>query len=137
MCTEREVTAVKAAQKEREMPGVMLYMNRLEMLDALPGSSVKTLVLGILDYAATGREPELRRSAERVAWATLRKDVDRDRAAYAKKCEDNQYHTFLREAQKRMPRSDCPSREDWLRLSQGGARKPTAILDALSGDIGR
>ncbi len=116
--------------QQTKIPGVMLYARSRALLEELEPQTFKKLVLAMLDYVQSGQTPELRGGEERIAWAALADHADADRYRYEEKCRHNRYNRFLREAEKLMPRPDCPDYEDWLELSEGGTRKPSEILSA-------
>ncbi len=117
-----------ANKKQREVPGLMLYTSSRALFEALQPEQLKRLLLGMLDYVAGGNSPEPESPEERVAWAAMQDHINWDRQRYEKKCLQNQYNRFLREAEKYMERGDCPDFEDWLELSEQGTRKSADTL---------
>lgn len=115
-------------EKERGVPGVMLYASNQPLLEELEPETFKKLVLGMLNYVTLGVVPELDNSGERIAWAALSNHMNGDLRRYEKKCLVAKYNRFLREAEKLIPRGDCPDYEDWMELSENGARKPAEII---------
>lgn len=115
-------------KKQRELPGLMLYTNSRDLFAALAPEQVKRLLLGMLDYMAEGTPPEPQSPEEQVAWAAMRDHINCDRQRYEKKCLQNQYNRFLREAEKYMERGECPDFEVWLELSEQGTRKSAETL---------
>ena len=88
----------KQTKKQREVPGLMLYPSSRPVFEALQPEQLKRLLLGMLDYVAEGTDPEPESPEERVAWAAMQNHIDWDRQRYEKKCLQNQYNRFLREA---------------------------------------
>ncbi len=121
----------KPIRKQKDAPGFMLYTVSRSLFEALEPVTVKRLLLAMMDYAAEGKEPELTNTEERIAWAALRDKIRSDQRRYEQKCLQNQYNRFLREAERRMPREDCPDYEEWLELSEQGARKFADTLALL------
>lgn len=115
-------------KRQRELPGLMLYTNSRDLFAALTPEQVKRLLLGMLDYMAEGTPPEPQSPEEQVAWAAMRDHINCDRQRYEKKCLQNQYNRFLREAEKYMERGECPDFEVWLELSEQGTRKSAETL---------
>ena len=115
-------------KRQRELPGLMLYTNSRDLFAALAPEQVKRLLLGMLDYMAKGTPPEPQSPEEQVAWAAMRDHIDCDRQRYEKKCLQNQYNRFLREAEKYMERGECPDFEVWMELSEQGTRKSAETL---------
>ena len=76
-------------EPEKRQPGVMLYFTEMRPIFALLGAEERgELVMRILDYAERGIEPVFL-SGDRLenAWPLVRRMIDRDAAAYQKKCE--------------------------------------------------
>ena len=120
--------SVNPTKKQKEPPGVMLYLSSRSLFEELQPEQLKRLLLGMMDYVAEGVSPEPESPEERIAWAALRDHINWDRQRYEKKCLQNQYNRFLREAEKYMDRGDCPDFEDWLELSEQGTRKSAETL---------
>lgn len=112
----------------KEPPGLMLYTSSRTLFETLEPQHLKNLLLAIMDYVAEGTAPVLQSAEEQIAWAAMRDHVNWDMQRYEKKCLQNQYNRFLREAEKLMAREDCPDFEEWLELSEQGKRKSAEIL---------
>lgn len=76
-------------EPENRPPGVMLYFDQMRPIFALlTAGETGDLVQKILDYAEYGTEPDFP-SGDRLCglWPSIQKWIDRDAAAYQKKCE--------------------------------------------------
>ncbi len=114
----------------KSIPGVMIYTGSRPLLAELEPGSFKKLILAVLDYVDGGQEPTLTNAEERIAWAALFDHVQRDVSRYVNRCMTNRYARFLREAEKYIPKQYCPDYEEWLELSEEGARRPAEIMAA-------
>ena len=114
--------------KRKKPPGLMLYLSSRSLFEALEPAHVKHLLLAMMDYLDEGEPPEMENAEERIAWAAMQDHINWDRQRYEKKCLQNQYNRFLREAEKYMDRENCPDFEDWLELSGQGTRKSAETL---------
>ena len=65
--------------------GFVLYYDYAEQLDLLTDEQRGRLLMALLQYGATGIEPELDGMAK-MAFAFIAKQMDRDAAAYEEKC---------------------------------------------------
>lgn len=68
-----------------EMKYVCLYSEYLETLKELSDEEMGRLVRGMLAYNNHGAEPAFQGN-ERFLWGTVKAKIDRDNAAYSKKC---------------------------------------------------
>lgn len=76
-------------EPEKRPPGVMLYFTEMRPIFALLSAEERgELILKILDYAEYDEEPVFSfESRLNDVWPFVRRMLDRDAAAYKKKCE--------------------------------------------------
>lgn len=76
-------------EPEKRPPGVMLYFAEMRPIFALLNAEERgELLQMLLDYAEFGKEPDFRFGTRLDGiWPFVRRAVDRDAAAYQKKCE--------------------------------------------------
>lgn len=70
------------------MEYVALYHSYLKSAALLNDAERGRLFTSLLEYSMTGAEPELRGN-EKFVWPMMKEQIDRDKAAYQKKCEAN------------------------------------------------
>lgn len=70
------------------MAYVCLYSSYLDTLAPFSDAERGRLMMAMLIYSTTGDVPELDGN-ERFIWPTIQSQIDRDKAAYNKKCERN------------------------------------------------
>ena len=70
------------------------YHSYLKSIEPLGDAARGRLFTALLQYSATGEEPELR-GAERILFPTMREQIDRDANKYAKLCETNRANGAL------------------------------------------
>ena len=63
---------------QKQMPGVMLYFDRLSFLDRLDDAQTGKLFRAVIRYARDGEVPEIDDVMFGVAWDVLRPMVDYD-----------------------------------------------------------
>lgn len=66
--------------------GFVSYHSYLKTMEPLSDAECGRLYRACLTYSMTGTELELRGN-ERILWPTMKEQIDRDAAKYAKKCE--------------------------------------------------
>ena len=71
----------------KQMPGVMLYFDRLSFLDRLDDAQAGRLFRSLIRYARDGEEPVIEDVMFGVVWDILRPMVDYDAQKYAEVCE--------------------------------------------------
>lgn len=76
-------------EPEKRRPGVMLYFNEMRPMFALLSAEERgDLLMRIFDYAEYGEEPVFSFGSRLDdVWPFVRRMLDRDAAAYQKKCE--------------------------------------------------
>lgn len=76
-------------EPEKRMPGVMLYYDKMRPIFTLLSAEERgELVMKILDYGEFDQEPDFVPGDHLESlWPSIRKAIDRDAAAYQKKCE--------------------------------------------------
>ena len=62
------------------------YYSYLEWMESLSDAEKGRLFVACLEYSKSGKEPELRGN-EKVVFPAVRRQIDRDREVYEKKCE--------------------------------------------------
>ena len=72
---------------QKQMPGVMLYFDRLSFLDRLDDAQTGRLFRSLIRYARDGEEPVVEDVMFGVIWDVLRPMVDYDAQKYAEVCE--------------------------------------------------
>ena len=80
----------------KQMPGVMLYFDRLSFLDRLDDAQTGRLFRALIQYARDGEEPEIEDVMFGVIWDILRPMVDYDAQKYAEVCEKRKKGIQLR-----------------------------------------
>ena len=71
-----------------KIPFICIYENYLDNFSLYSSEEVGNMVLALLTYLRTGEEPNFQGN-ERFLWPWLRQQLDRDREAYAKRCDAN------------------------------------------------
>lgn len=77
-----------------DIPYVCLYASYRESLSPFTDEERGRIMMAMLSYAATGEDPGLSGN-ERFIWPTIKAQIDRDVAAYQKKCEKNRENGAL------------------------------------------
>ena len=72
---------------QKQMPGVMLYFDRLSFLDRLDDAQTGRLFRAVIHYARDGEVPEIDDAMVGVAWDILRPMLDYDAQRYAEVSE--------------------------------------------------
>ena len=80
----------------KQMPGVMLYFDRLSFLDRLDDAQTGRLFRALIRYARDGEEPEIEDITFGVAWDVLRPMVDYDAQRYAEVSEKRRQSALRR-----------------------------------------
>ena len=81
---------------QKQMPGVMLYFDRLSFLDRLDDAQTGRLFRSLIRYARDGEEPEIDDVIFGVAWDVLRPMVDYDAQRYAEVREKRRQNALRR-----------------------------------------
>ena len=81
---------------QKQMPGVMLYFDRLSFLDRLDDAQTGRLFRSLIRYARDGEEPEIDDVIFGVAWDVLRPMVDYDAQRYAEVSEKRRQNALRR-----------------------------------------
>ena len=109
-------------------PGIMIYRSSRPLLELLAPQDFKRVLLAMLDYKGPGTEPDFDDPALVVAWTAMRERLELDRRRYTATCMSNRYKRFLREAQRMMPREECPDFKMWFDLSDEGTLSAAQTL---------
>ena len=80
----------------KQMPGVMLYFDRLSFLDRLDDAQTGRLFRAVIRYARDGEEPVIEDVMFGVIWDVLRPMVDYDAQKYAEVCEKRRKNILRR-----------------------------------------
>ena len=80
----------------KQMPGVMLYFDRLSFLDRLDDAQTGRLFRALIQYARDGEEPIIEDVMFGVIWDVLRPMVDHDAQKYAEVCEKRRKNILRR-----------------------------------------
>lgn len=72
----------------KSMPYVCLYLSYLHTLEPLSDVIRGKLLLAMLQYAQTGKQPQLHGHAK-LLWPGFQDQIDRDMAKYRKRCAQN------------------------------------------------
>ena len=80
----------------KQMPGVMLYFDRLSFLDRLDDAQTGRLFRALIRYARDGEEPVIEDVMFGVVWDVLRPMVDYDAQKYAEMCEKRRKNILRR-----------------------------------------
>ena len=81
---------------QKQMPGVMLYFDRLFFLDRLDDAQTGRLFRAVIRYARDGAVPEIDDVMFGVAWDVLRPMVDYDAQRYAEVSEKRRQSALRR-----------------------------------------
>ena len=81
---------------QKQMPGVMLYFDRLSFLDRLDDAQTGRLFRAVIRYARDGAVPEIDDVMFGVAWDVLRPMVDYDAQRYAEVSEKRRQSALRR-----------------------------------------
>ena len=81
---------------QKQMPGVMLYFDRLSFLDRLDDVQTGRLFRAVIHYARDGEVPEIDDVLVGVAWDVLRPMVDYDAQRYAEVSEKRRQNALRR-----------------------------------------
>lgn len=85
-----------------ERKGFLLYHSYLKTLGPLNDAEFGRLLRACLTYSMTGEAPELRGN-ERLLFATIQEQIDRDAAGYKEKCEKQRQNAMKRWGCQSMP----------------------------------
>lgn len=99
----------------KERPGVMLYFENRECIEALSDDEAGKLMKATLQYAQTGENPQFE-GVLNLVWLLLRPVIDRDAQRYRTQCLTKTYAVYCREQDKKG--EDRLSFDDWC-LSNG------------------
>ena len=94
-----------------EKPGVMIYFDMLDCLKQMTDRQAGLLFRCILEYASTGKEPEIPDSL-RIIWPMLRMRMDTDHQRYKLKVLKSRYAIYKRWAEKK--EETVLPYEDWV-----------------------
>ena len=81
-------------------PGVMIYFDMLPMLERLSDKNAGILFRGILQYGATGEEPELPDKLQ-LFWPLIQMRLNADDERYRMASNRGKYAAYTRWARKR------------------------------------
>ena len=95
-----------------KIPFICIYENYLDNFSLYSPEEVGNMVLALLTSLRTGEEPCFPGN-ERFLWPWLRQQLDRDREAYAKRCDANRKNGKLGgRPRKEAIADDCEFREE-------------------------
>ena len=80
----------------KQMPGVMLYFDRLSFLDRLDDAQAGRLFRAVIRYARDGEVPAIEDTMFGVAWDILRPMLDYDAQRYAEVSEKRRLSALRR-----------------------------------------
>lgn len=92
-------------------PGMMIYFDYRECIEALSDNEAGKLFKSLLNYAHTGKTPALD-GALKLVWLALKPKLDHDALRYEQLCRQKRYAVYCRE-QERKELSKL-TYEDWL-----------------------
>lgn len=84
----------------KERPGVMLYFENRDCIDALSDADAGQLVKATLRYAQTGERPQFE-GLLNIVWLLLRPIIDRDAERYRYQCLTKTYAVYCRTQDKK------------------------------------
>lgn len=84
----------------KEKPGVLIYFDIREPLAELEMDERGELFTAMLDYAADGVEPSFDNKVLRIAWAIVKRGIDKDDEAYRTTVIRRTYAVYCREEKK-------------------------------------
>lgn len=94
-------------------PGIMLYFDILEPIRVLPDADKGRLLVAMLEYGKSGKEPQFDGDLGlTLAWGFVKPKIDKDSEEYNKTVLKRQYATFCRD-RKRKGEMEI-SFEEWL-----------------------
>lgn len=111
--------------KEEKRPGFIIYYETLDSLEEYTDEEAGSFLRAAAMYTRYGALPDFSDRGLRGLWKRTKNDLDRDDAAYQKKCQFNRYNAYV-SAEKRRYRQNNPGmgdakegrdylcREDWI-----------------------
>ena len=106
-------------------PGIMIYFDILEPIEVLPDDDKGRLLVAMLEYAQTGKEPAFGDMLE-MAWRFIKPKIDKDEASYNLSVLRHQYATECRE-RKRKEEPKITFNE-WLKSNGNHDNKGTSMM---------
>ena len=95
----------------KERPGMMLYFDNKDCIDALTDAEAGRLMKGLLAYACDGTLPRFD-GALKLVWLMFKPKLDLDAERYFRHCRQKSYAVYCREQDKRkLPKL---SFDEWL-----------------------
>lgn len=80
----------------QKKPGVMIYWEMFDMLQALPPKQMRQMLAAICSYARYGVEPEeVKKPAFLALWTLTRQRIDADSERYETICSKNQINGYI------------------------------------------
>ena len=107
----------------QQKPGVMLYFEMRNVFEELSNEKRGILLSAILDYSEHGIQPDFRGSL-RIAWASIRHNLDRDDEAYLRNVQQRRYALYARECKR--DGAEPLSYKEWRVSKNSEAERPTS-----------
>ena len=94
-------------------PGIMIYFDILKPIEVLPDADKGRLLVAMLEYAQTGKEPAFVDMLE-MAWRFIKPKIDKDEASYNLSILRHQYATECRERKRK--EEPAITFDEWLKM---------------------
>lgn len=116
----------------KERPGVMIYFDNQECINALSDEDAGRLIKGLLNYAAHGVTPQFD-GALKLVWLMLKPRLDYDAQRYLRLCRQKSYAVYCREQDKKqLPRQSFDEWQTEQPLSADTECYPTATANTTA-----
>ena len=79
-----------------DRPGIMIYFDLLPQLDLFSNEEIGQLFKAMLNYSCYGEIPAFQDRAMKTLWNSVKDKLDRDKAAYTRKCTQNRDNALKR-----------------------------------------
>ena len=111
-------------------PGIMLYFDMLEPVRVLPDAEKGRLLVAMLEYGQSGKEPEFQGMLA-LAWAFVKPKLDRDGQSYDNAKLQRKYAAFCRQrAARELPKIPFQQWLDEGQRHETGDDEPERPVDA-------
>ena len=108
-------------------PGIMLYFDILEPIRVLPDADKGRLLVAMLEYGQSGKEPQFAGELGlTLAWGFVKPKIDKDEAEYHMSVLRRQYATACRD-RKRKGEPEITF-DDWLKANNGLDNQKTSMM---------
>lgn len=95
----------------------MVYHDLVEPLQLVSDEVAGQIFKAALQYSATGEQTDFERIEAQMLWKMISANIDRDSAAYKKRCDDGAYAGYV--SARNHAGKDVLPREEWERRRKG------------------